>query len=220
MAIDMTKLVNGNSLLYALKGLKGKVDTLLEKKVDKVEGKQLSTEDYTTEEKQKLAGIAEGANKYVLPTATATVLGGVKTTSKVSSVEGLTASPIIDGVVYYKDTDTQYTEATASDNGLMSATDKAKLDAFGAAGTYATLTYVGKQIANAGHITKTIVTVLPDASAAKENTIYMIKKTDGSGDNLHDEYMLIDGKLEKIGDTETKIETLSNADIEEILAQV
>lgn len=36
-------------------------------KVDKVEGKQLSTEDYTTEEKQKLAGIEEGANKYTHP---------------------------------------------------------------------------------------------------------------------------------------------------------
>lgn len=37
------------------------------KKVDKVEGKQLSTEDYTTEEKMKLAGIEEGANKYIHP---------------------------------------------------------------------------------------------------------------------------------------------------------
>lgn len=33
----------------------------LDGKVDKVEGKQLSTEDYTTEEKTKLSGIAEGA---------------------------------------------------------------------------------------------------------------------------------------------------------------
>ena len=38
-------------------------------KVDKADGKQLSTEDYTTAEKQKLAGIAEGANKTVVDTA-------------------------------------------------------------------------------------------------------------------------------------------------------
>lgn len=37
-------------------------------KVDKVTGKQLSTEDYTTAEKTKLGGIATGANNYVHPT--------------------------------------------------------------------------------------------------------------------------------------------------------
>jgi len=37
-------------------------------KVDKVEGKQLSTEDYTTAEKTKLGGIAANANNYVHPT--------------------------------------------------------------------------------------------------------------------------------------------------------
>lgn len=37
-------------------------------KVDKVEGKQLSTEDYTTVEKTKLQGVAANANNYVHPT--------------------------------------------------------------------------------------------------------------------------------------------------------
>src|SRR5690606_14038763 len=36
-------------------------------KVDKVTGKQLSTEDYTSAEKTKLAGIAVNANNYVHP---------------------------------------------------------------------------------------------------------------------------------------------------------
>ena len=35
----------------------------VEKKVDKITGKGLSTNDYTTEEKDKLAGIAPGATK-------------------------------------------------------------------------------------------------------------------------------------------------------------
>lgn len=47
---------------------------------------------------------------YSLPTAS-TTLGGVKTTSTVSSASGLTACPIIDGVVYYKDTNNTYTLA-------------------------------------------------------------------------------------------------------------
>ena len=38
-------------------------------KVDKVAGKGLSTNDYTTAEKNKLAGIAEGANKTVVDSA-------------------------------------------------------------------------------------------------------------------------------------------------------
>lgn len=37
-------------------------------KVDKVESKQLSTEDYTTAEKTKLSGIADNANNYTHPT--------------------------------------------------------------------------------------------------------------------------------------------------------
>lgn len=39
--------------------------TAIQSKVDKVEGKQLSTEDYTTEEKTKLSGIAAGAEVNV-----------------------------------------------------------------------------------------------------------------------------------------------------------
>lgn len=38
-------------------------------KVDKVSGKSLSTNDYTTAEKNKLAGIAEGANKTIVDSA-------------------------------------------------------------------------------------------------------------------------------------------------------
>lgn len=42
------------------------VDTLLDGKVDKVEGKQLSTEDYTTEEKNKLASINDDVLEHLL----------------------------------------------------------------------------------------------------------------------------------------------------------
>lgn len=42
--------------------------TALDSKVDKVEGKGLSQEDFTTEEKTKLEGIEENANNYTHPT--------------------------------------------------------------------------------------------------------------------------------------------------------
>lgn len=47
-------------------------------KVDKVVGKGLSTNDFTTDEKNKLNGIANNANNYSLPLASAAVRGGVK----------------------------------------------------------------------------------------------------------------------------------------------
>ena len=58
----------------------------------------------SADDKKKLDGVATGANAYTLPTANSSTLGGVKTTSTVTSTSGLTACPIISGVPYYKDT--------------------------------------------------------------------------------------------------------------------
>lgn len=66
--------------------------TLQTQKVDKVEGKGLSTNDYTTPEKNKLAAIEAEANKYVLPAATASALGGVKIGSNITLADGGTIS--------------------------------------------------------------------------------------------------------------------------------
>ena len=57
--------------------LSADVKLISETKVDKVIGKQLSTEDYTTEEKTKLSSIDDNANNYTLPAATTTTLGGI-----------------------------------------------------------------------------------------------------------------------------------------------
>lgn len=63
--------------------------TDLATKVDKVEGKHLSTEDFTSAEKTKLAGVAVGANKYVLPVASATTSGGIKVGANLQMVDGV-----------------------------------------------------------------------------------------------------------------------------------
>lgn len=54
------------------------VNNKLDTKVDKVSGKGLSTNDFTTAEKNKLANISSGANNYSLPLATSSVRGGAK----------------------------------------------------------------------------------------------------------------------------------------------
>lgn len=253
-------------------------------KVDKVEGKQLSSNDYTTAEKNKLAGlsnyshpttsgnkhipaggaagkilgwasdgtaqwvddknttyndvtqsahglmtaadktkldgIAAGANKYIHPSYTAAAAGLYKVTvdasGHVSATTAVAKSDIT--ALGIPSTNTTYSAATQSANGLMSAADKKKLDGFGAASSYATMTYVGQQISAAGHISKSIVETLPAVKDAKDNVIYMIKKATPDGSNLYDEYMLISGALEKIGDTKTVIEAITNTQIDTILA--
>lgn len=269
-----------DGLSHLLQWVKGQLGG----KVDKVEGKQLSSNDYTTAEKNKLAGlsnyshpttsgnkhipaggaagkilgwasdgtaqwvddknttyndvtqsahglmtaadktkldgIAAGANKYIHPSYTAAAAGLYKVTvdasGHVSATTAVAKSDIT--ALGIPSTNTTYSAATQSANGLMSAADKKKLDGFGAASSYATMTYVGQQISAAGHISKSIVETLPAVKDAKDNVIYMIKKATPDGSNLYDEYMLISGALEKIGDTKTVIEAITNTQIDTILA--
>ena len=72
MALEWVNKVNGvdendaddvNTLAAAIK----ENETAIAGKVDKEAGKQLSSNDYTTEEKNKLAGIEAGANNYAHP---------------------------------------------------------------------------------------------------------------------------------------------------------
>lgn len=147
-------------------------------KVDKISGKGLSTNDYTTSEKSKLAGIAENANSYTLPAASSTVLGGVKTGSNITNSSGtisLTKENVTSALGYTpgtsstdtnttyslsksgstitltgsdgsktsvtdSDTDTTYGLATTSVNGLMSASDKVKLNGIASGAQVNTIT--------------------------------------------------------------------------------
>lgn len=61
----MAKFLDMEGLTY----LWGQIKERLSNKVDKVDGKGLSTNDYTTEEKEKLGAIEENANNYVHPTS-------------------------------------------------------------------------------------------------------------------------------------------------------
>ena len=63
-----------------------KINTTLEGYVEKEDGKGLSTNDYTTTEKQKLAGIASGANKTVVD----------------SALSGTSTNPVQNKVIYAK----------------------------------------------------------------------------------------------------------------------
>lgn len=99
-------------------------------KVDKVEGKGLSTNDYTTADKTKLAGIAAGANNYVHPSHTEATSGLYKITvdalGHVTAVTAVTKNDITS--LGIPDTNTTYGLASATANGLMSKEHYAKLN--------------------------------------------------------------------------------------------
>lgn len=99
-------------------------------KVDKVAGKGLSTNDYTTAEKTKLAGIAAGANNYVHPSHTAATSGLYKITvdalGHVTAVTAVTKNDITS--LGIPGTNTTYGLASATANGLMSKEHYAKLN--------------------------------------------------------------------------------------------
>lgn len=143
--------LDNNGLLYFWQRIK----TILADKVDKEDGKGLSSNDFTTAEKNKLNGLTN----YTLPTATDTILGGIKVGDNLKITNGVlsaikdsyslpTASAtqlggikvganltIDNGVLSAKDT--TYSEATTTAKGLMSSADKTKLNGFSSADNYA-----------------------------------------------------------------------------------
>ncbi|MEK8131242.1 hypothetical protein WMW72_25370 [Paenibacillus filicis] len=94
------------------------VTNQLATKVDKIAGKQLSTEDFTTAEKTKLAGVAAGANAYVHPSNHPPSI----------IVQDANNRFVTDAEKASWTAKASTAAATPSASGLMSAADKAKLD--------------------------------------------------------------------------------------------
>ena len=134
----------------------------------------------------KLSGIAEGANKYTLPTASSSTLGGVKTTSTVTSTSGLTACPIISGVPYYKDTNTNtnYYHSPAYSSGVKIGTGSGVADLYvpSASGSQSGVTIV-YPAAQCSTFTSDSGTVTP-AAVKKAVGLFALANTGGtvSGD--------------------------------------
>lgn len=215
--------LDDNGLLYFWQKLK----TTLGNKVDKVDGKGLSTNDYTTAEKNKL----EGLSNYTLPTASAGTLGGIKignnltmdADGKLSAVQGTydlpTASASQLGGVkvgtnlsintsgVLSATDTKYDPATSSANGLMSSSDKSKLDGFGAASTYALKSDITGMYKYKGSVAT--VSALPKSG----NTTGDVYNVEDGGMN----YAWDGSKWDALGEIFT-VTAITNAEIDTIVA--
>jgi len=58
------------------------------------------------------------------------------------------------------------------------------------------------QAAELAQLKAEIVEELPEASEAEEGVLYLILSANGKGKNIYDEYLLVEGELEKIGSTD------------------
>lgn len=223
--------LDDNGLLYFWLKLKNN----LANKVDKEDGKGLSTNDYSTADKEKLANISEGANNYSLPTASSTVLGGVKVGSNLNINNG-----VLSGIMSSADkTKLNGVESGAQVNVLesvkvngtvVSVTDKTinisvptnNNQLTNGAG-YQTASQVQALIANAGHLKRVKVDSLP--SVGDVNTIYMVLKSSSNSGDVYSEYMYIDNTWELIGSSSADLssyvqidDTITNAEIDTIVA--
>lgn len=175
----MSKFLDNNGVLY----LWGKIKAAF---VAKESGKGLSSNDYTTTEKEKLAGIAAGANAYVLPAATSTVRGGAKvSTATVTDTTTHTNNTINGrvGTVYRLTNDDHlYVELpvwvsgndTIHDYALMEKAQREKLDGIAAGATANTGTITGIKMNGASKGTSGVVdlgTVLTAHQTIKQDGV-------------------------------------------------
>ena len=118
-------LSSGEKLSVAFGKIAKAVSTLISHIAD-------STIHFTSNERTKLKNIAEGANKYSLPTASSSTLGGVKTGNNITNSQGvisITKDNVTKALGYTPPKqDTTYSDATTSANGLMSADDKSYIN--------------------------------------------------------------------------------------------
>lgn len=213
----MAKYLDENGLLYFWQKIKEK----LNEKVNTESGKGLSSNDYTNEEKTKLAGLSN----YTLPKASTTDLGGIKvgagleidTSGTLSATGGGTADAVEWANVLNKPetfTPSAHTHEISNVNGLQGQLDLKALkteiptnnNQLSNGAGYQTANDVQSSInsalADITGISFEIVTQLPESGLAGK---FYLMANSGSGNNIYDEYIYYNSKWEKIGTTEVDL---------------
>ncbi len=115
---------------YINQVLTKELDVILDKKVEKITGKVLSSNDFTDALKTKLVGIADNANNYSHPTS-----AGNKHIPAGGASGQILRWSSAGTATWGNDNNTTYTDATQSKSGLMSTYDKKKIDGIVAGAT-------------------------------------------------------------------------------------
>ena len=229
----MSKYLDENGLLY----YDGKVKARLNNKVDKVAGKTLTSNDYITEDKNKLTGIEAGAQVNVIEEisingteatitgkkASVTIEAGKIDLIKVNNVDQAITNKTVNISVPTKVSDLNNDSNFATVSQIPTNNNQLTNGA-----GYQTSSEVQTAINNAiKDITSfefVIVTTLP--TTGNKGVIYLVPNT-GTSPNAYDEYIWLgsEKKYEKIGSTDinlsnywskTELVTITNEEIDNI----
>lgn len=228
---------NGLAYLWA------QIKNALLGKVDKVDGKGLSSNDYTSDEKAKLANIAAGAEVNVnadwnATTGDAAILNKpanlvqdanyVHTDSNYTATEKSKLAGIAAGAEANVQADWSVTSSSSDAFIKNKPTIPSKVSDLTNDSGFATTTYVDDEIAEAiGSVTGIdfqVVTTLP--ATGTKGVIYLISNS-GTGTNTYDEYIWLTNRYEKIGTTDVDLSgyqlsaeliAITNAEIDTIVA--
>lgn len=177
--------------------------------------------NYTTTEKNKLAGIANGAQANVIETIAVNGEDQVPTGKKVDISVPEAVSELTNDSGFQ--TATQVSSSISSAIADRPTTSQMTSAIQDATEGLATETYVTQQLANINK--KQVVTSTSQMTDA--NTIYLMANEGGEANNIYDEYIVYNGKPEKIGTTEvdltnyvqeSELVAIQNNEIDSIMA--
>lgn len=197
-------------------------------KVDKEAGKGLSTNDFTDTLKNKLDAIDEGANNYELPKASSTVLGGIKVGTNLSiDANGVLSADAqkmtVDSAMSTSSTNPVQNKVINTALGLKAPLASPVLTGTPTAPT-ATAGTNTDQIATTKFVTSAVSTAIGDLAGVEfsivnalpatgdASTIYLVSASDGSGNDVYDEYIWLSANtaFEKIGTTRVDLSDYYN----------
>ncbi len=228
----MAKYVSDNGLLYVWQKIKAMF-------VQKEEGKGLSSNDYTTAEKNKLTGIETNANKTTVTdnlTSTSAVnalsanMGKKLNDEKVDKIagKGLSTNDLTDELVTKIMNAGDSTFSGNYDDLTNKPFIPTKTSDLTNDAEFQTAAQVATAVNAAGHLKRVIVQELPDVAAADVHTIYMLEE-ESTGTNRYTEWLVIDGAWEQIGSTDVDLSEyikaadlvpITNAEIDNIISTV
>jgi hypothetical protein len=191
-------------------GLEHLINSIKNKFVQKVTGKDLSTNDFTNSLKGKLDGIEAGAqvnsvemsdltahttatgNVHDIPNAS-TAIGGLMTKGDKAKLNDIADNAQVNVIELIK---RNGTNISIDANKAVDIDVPVRLTQLTNDASFQTDTQVLALIAEHGRLKKEIVATLPDIANADDNTMYLV-----ASDNGFSEWMVINEQWEQLGDT-------------------
>ena len=221
MSLDFQKVtyVDGSTIIGAdnLNNIQDAILDLDDDKVEKVTGKGLSTEDYTSDEKTKLSGIQSGAQ--VNPGRATTSADGLMSSTDKAKLDGIEQGATAVTV----DTTLSVTgnAADAKATGDSISAINAKIPAAASSvnklmDAAAVNSAIATAISGITGFSYEIVQTLPASGEA--GTIYLILQSGGGkAQNIYNEYIWIADKWEMLGTTEVDLSQYRTASAQDII---